>query len=192
MAGQVEERPPSYDREVGQRVHQLLAEYGRRRERPPVEVVFADAVQIVKDMPFYGRRRPGPQRLATLTAVGLELIPPIAWTLIGSELQCQPGRVDLAWEAPPEFQPAPGVVIFDELKAGAMPGHLRTGEVTEQVERYVRFGQQAFGARFAGVRLVALSLPGSSVFYRPSPTGAVAVPLLHTHFWFGPRPGETH
>lgn len=190
MAESPFERPPSYDREVGQRAQALFAEYGRRGERPDGEALFDEVVAVLRCHPFLGRRRPGPQRLATLTAVGLELMPPTDWTFLGAEVASRPGRIDLTWQSPDSFLPAPGVVLFDEMKAGAMPGHLTTGEVTDQVARYLRFGVRTFGSRFAGVRLVALSLPASSVFYRPTADGVITQPLVETEFWFGPRPGE--
>lgn len=190
MAATQYEPPPSYDLEIGRRVHEVIAEYGRRGERPDVESLFEEVAEVVRRLPFAGRRRPGPQRTAALTAVGLGLMPPTDWTFVGSEVRFGRGRVDLIWQAPNGFLPAPGAIVIDELKAGAMPGHLAAGEVTEQVARYVRYGEVTYGVLFVGVRLIALSLPPSSVLYRPSSDGPVAEPLEGTDYWFGPRPGE--
>jgi len=190
MAAVIMEAPPSFDRESGQFVHQLLGVYAAKGERPPNTVVYDDVVALLRAFPYSGRRRPGPQRVASLTKIGLSLMPPIEWTSLGGETATDPGRLDMLWQAPRNFAPAPLGVVIDEWKAGAMPSLLGRDEVTDQIRRYVGFGVRTFGDRFKGVRLVALSSPSSSVFYMPDGVGVVGQPLLDTDFWFGPRPGE--
>lgn len=190
MAAVIMEAPPSYDRESGQFVHQLLDVYAAKGERPSNTMVFDDAAALVRAFPYSGRRRPSPQRVASLSAIAVSLMPPIDWKSLGCETATDPGRLDVLWQAPRTFAPAPLGIIIDEWKAGAMPSLLGPDEVTDQIRRYIRFGVRTFGDRFKGVRLVALSSPSSSVFYRPDGDGVAAQPLLDTDFWFGPRPGE--
>jgi hypothetical protein len=188
MAPDRPDRPRSFDCQVGEKVHEHLAELARRGERPEGEALFEEVSEVLRLRPYSGRCRPGPQRLATLLAIALEMMPPVEWAFLGAEVPCSPGRIDLMWRAPANFGPAPHAVIVDEVKVGAMPGHLSSGEVTEQMNRYVRFGVKTFGLQFVGLRLIALSCPASSLFYRPRTTNSE--PLARTPYWFGPRPGE--
>ncbi len=190
MAAVFMEAPPSFDRECGRFAHQLLGVYADKGERPSNITVFDDAVALQRAFPYSGRRRPGPQRVASLTAIGVSLMPPIDWKCLGCETATDPGKLDVLWQAPRSFAPAPLGIVIDEWKAGAMPSVLGPDEVTDQVRRYVRFGIRTFGDRFKGVRLVALSRPSISVFYSPDVEGIAAQALLDTAFWFGPRPGE--
>lgn len=185
------DRGPSIEGQTGERVHRLLGLYARRGERPSPEEIYRDARNLLRSLPFSGGFNPGPQRVAALTAIGLRHFPPLTWSFIGAEVPTGNGRVDLAWRTPGGEARAGGSIVFDEFKAGFLPGQLDGPSTLDQVERYLAFGTRTFGAMFVGVRLVALSRPRKSRLYRPGPDWRdAAVPLQDTPLWFVPQLGS--
>ena len=97
---------------------------------------------------------------------------PAGWSVLGTELAVDGGRVDVAWAH------ADGRVMFDEIK-GVRGQHygLTTGQLA-QVTRHCAAGEARFGDRFVGVRVVMVMNTAHSVLVTP---GGGLVPLAGSH-----------
>lgn len=74
-----------------------------------------------------------------------------AWALLGVEFDTGDGPVDVAWQHPD------GRVFFDEIKTSRITGGQVAPSWMQQVHRYSKAGQAAFGDAFVGTRLLPLS-----------------------------------
>lgn len=97
---------------------------------------------------------------------------PAGWSVLGTELTVDGGRVDVAWAH------EDGRVLFDEIKGvrGQSYG-LTTGQLT-QASRHCAAGAARFGDRFVGVRVVMVMNTAHSVLVTP---GGSMVPLADSH-----------
>lgn len=163
---------------IGALAHEVVAR--ALRAGPIPDEPFARALRLrtltrdtMAARPPLARARSARFEVATAAGVYLEVFQPGgSWRFIDSEVALGGGRADLV------FEHESGVVLVDEIKLGIGRG----GQVmvSKQVARYVVGGRDRWGDRFAGVRLVALSEPRRSRFYKPD--AAYSVPLAETAF----------
>ena len=97
------------------------------------------------------------RRVLMLTAAGhaatylRRFAPNEPWELLGCEFDTGSGVTDLAWR-----HVGTNVVFFDELKTHNRPQQRIASRVMTQIKKQSAGGQNQFGTRFAGVRLVPL------------------------------------
>lgn len=145
---------------MGSQVHAAIA-----RLAPLVALIGEDDLMIeaaitslVKD------RRNGNLRRARAHATGLvrhylRVFLPTGGVFAGSEVPAAGGRADLLWSHPSGF-------FYDEVKTTTLPTPI-TPEVLNQIGRYVDAGNERFGTRFAGVRLITLRQTSAALFLSP-------------------------
>lgn len=146
------------DREIGRRVHGLIAGFCARGVVPePTQVwVATGRLFAARPMPLNQSSR---QRAACATSVFFTRFHRPGWTFLGAEVVLEEGRADLLWQLPD------GRVVIDELKSGSIGAVVEDRRTLEQVERYRQAGVRRFGADFAGVRLLPLTSPGRARFH---------------------------
>lgn len=97
------------------------------------------------------------RRVLMLTAAGhaatylRRFAPNEPWELLGCEFDTGSGVTDLAWR-----HVGTNVVFFDELKTHNRPQQKIASRVMTQTKNQAAGGQEQFGSRFAGVRLIPL------------------------------------
>lgn len=97
------------------------------------------------------------RRVLMLTAAGhaatylRRFAPNEPWELLGCEFDTGSGVTDLAWR-----HVGTNVVFFDELKTHNRPQSRIASRVMTQVKKQSMGGQEQFGSRFGGVRLIPL------------------------------------
>ena len=129
------------------------------------------AAEAITGTPWAGYRA-GRQRLATLTAVYLTwLLPPAKWAveIVSGEAALSPTGIDLLWCGPG------GELIADELTPLGARGRLIVGDLASTLTRHVTARREGF----AGVRVLALAAPRSSLFC----TGTSRQPLRDAGLW---------
>lgn len=133
--------------------------------RAPSTGALSAAGRAVRGTSWDGYRT-GRARLATMAASYLRwLAPPATWSLAGTPTAG--GRRSLAWLSPS------GELLIDLLDVGDTDGHTL-------VERLFAYGVSAAG-QLAGVRLLRLSAPTTSVIYT---TPERQQPLTDSPYWF--------
>jgi len=154
-----------------------IARLSRTATEPELlERAWSLAGTLVRDAGLGSRARCCRLEIAGAAGVYVRyFLPPVSWTLVGSEVEIDDGRLDLVWATE-------GAVLYDELKLTAGHG-LPTGEgpTRRQAARYSVHGSATYGERFAGVRLVLLGAPRHSQLIGP---GAALQRLIDTPFWF--------
>ena len=161
---------------AGALVHRLVGELlTEQRTAPPSGELFEHACQLVLENPFPGCERLGVQRIVGMTRVALDLA--LSWDFMGCEVSAGSGRVDLVWG-----QPLTGSVLIDELKAAGVGAVIDDATTHAQVLRYLNWGIRAFGDRFAGLRLLALSAPRRSLLFTPDAPNSPKR-LIETALW---------
>lgn len=172
-----------YDLVVGHAVHKVIGsvallgrEAGATRLR---EVAWTTAGDLLADpSKKLGLRKRAAQLVVASTAAVYARIflPPCDWTLLGTEVAIDGGRIDLVWRVDD------GRVVYDELKLGGSLDLPRgPGRTSRQVHAYADHGLAAHGAAFAGVRLCLLGAPRQSLLIGP---GAAVRRLIDTELWF--------
>ena len=155
------------DREIGRRAHALVAGFCRAGVVPTPAQVWTAAAKMFADAPVtinHGAR----QRAACSVSAYFVRFHRPGWRFTGAETGRGAERVLLAWET------ADGRVVIDELKSGGLQEAVDDKATLVQVEEALSSGQQRWGERFAGVRLLSLTAPGRALFCPPD---AVRVPL---------------
>jgi hypothetical protein len=161
--------------QIGVRVHTLVGALAEERAPVSGPVLLSAAGQLLRAQPMTSGNRAGRQRIASMAALYLRTFaPPADWQFLGAEHPVADGRVDIAWQA------TDGTVLFDEIKTIT---RLLTDDVArEQVDRYLASGTAMYGPRFAGVRLLALAEPQTSLFAFPD---GRRISLQGSSWWLG-------
>lgn len=134
--------------------HRLTADLAATPVRPNPERILLGAARVVRNTPW-ANYRAGRQRLAGTVAVYFKwMAPPVTWQFASIPGDDYPA---LAWVAPH------GPVIIDELAPSGSDG-LIDGRVRERLERHLATGIDRYGDTFAGVRILATTMPLASLF----------------------------
>lgn len=155
------------DREVGRRVHRVIAEVVTgSAPAGPDDVLAAVSSMWLRD-PLGGSVASSARlRTATSVCVYLARFRPERWELTGCEVRLDRSVADLVWR-----DPAASAVVVDEIKTGpAGAGDVR---VADQLRRLATAGRARWGETFVGVRLVPLGSPARSALVDEA--GAVVV-----------------
>jgi hypothetical protein len=145
------------NREVGRRVHRVVAELAASPESASPQQVL-DVVRAMWLADPVGGSVASSARLRCSTASSLYLhrFMPTDWVLAGVEVRVGRAIADLVWED------ASGLVVIDEVKSGA--ASVDDPAVADQLARLAAGGRRRWDAEFAGVRLAPLGSPGRAVF----------------------------
>ena len=177
------------DHQTGTRVHTLLAHYAVNKLRPEPESIAADVASLISDHPIESRFHVGAARIITATAVGVQHLPPVEIPCIGVEVPLDGARADSMWElvdgglgfGTPGGRLVLEVTCTSDLRR--LRGAARYSQITRELIQGIVSDEP-----FAGVSLLNLSYPPSSLFFTPELGPDHPLPLLETPFWFRPRP----
>jgi hypothetical protein len=138
------------DREVGDRVHRLIAMLVTADD--PFTAINSTTRQLLKERPVSGARL-GSVRMRVGSAAGtyLRRFRPDA-ELVGVEEPLGAGVADLVWRHKPS-----GAFVVDEIKLGC--GDTSGSGLIAQISRLIDGGSARWGAEFVGVRVVPLTRP---------------------------------
>lgn len=149
-------------RRIGHFTHQVIAsllEEGLRSPSPAELFERVGSHELVASASRY--RTAARQQLLTGAAVYFRLFcPPAGWEFRGSEVKAGGCRLDLVFARD-------GMVLADEIKAGAMASASDRDALDEQIARQLAAGARKWGAAFAGVRAVLLARPAMSFLAAP-------------------------
>ena len=179
----------SFDAQVGTRVHTLLGYYATRGLRPSIDALIDDVHALLKAHPIESEFTIPPSRVITAAAAGLRHLPPVEVPCRGSEVRVCGARADSVWELDETaigFDTFGGLLVM-EYTATSDARRLLSEQRVRQVSAELAAGIRS-GESFAGVSLINLSYPPSSLFFLPSLGPEFPVDLIETRFWFGPRP----
>ncbi len=145
----------------GEAPHRLIAEFVAAGLRAPSPVELLERVAqhptVHADAVVY--RQAAKQTLATTLAIYFRYFAyPTSWRLVGCELPAGRCRFDLVFERPD------GKLVADELKTGRVEHAAARDALEAQLRRELTGGQQRWGDRFAGVRVILLGAPRRSFF----------------------------
>lgn len=155
----------SYDARIGTLVHQVLANVAQ----PCQSADLVERTHLVDEAvhaEVRGRDLGGGDkarlRVTGLVSQYLDLyLPPADATFLGAEVPVALGRVDLAWSHPDVG------LFYDEVKTWRHHTEVLDEQTLDQVHRYLDAGLNAFGERFAGVRLLTLGNRGAALGIDP-------------------------
>jgi hypothetical protein len=155
----------AWDSKVGVLVHRVvgvLAPVAQRSSPQTLRSSIAATVAATVTDRSMGRLDKARTRVSGMVSQYLSaFVPPPPTTFLGAEVSAGTGRVDLAWE-----HPSVGV-FFDEIKTWRHVQPSLDEETWAQVQRYLAAGQETYGARFAGVRVLTLSHRQACVWISP-------------------------
>ncbi len=158
------------DREIGRRVHALIAAMVPEGRPGSRQIWLATAAMFkAKPMAHNGSCR---QRAATGLGVYFGDYYRPEWDFIGAEVDLGTGRVDLVWRTSTDDR-----IVIDEVKMAGSADVVDDQGTVAQVERYNAAAVGLFGDRFAGVRLLPLAAPGRGLWCAP---GAPRVALARS------------
>jgi hypothetical protein len=149
---------------VGDRAHRIVGELLLRdlpSDRAPRTVEITQcASEVFKAHPI--TYRPREAYLDAVTAAGVYLNrfrPPAPWRLAAVEMRIAHSSLDIVHELEGRG------VLVDELKLGV--GRYGESSVQRQIARYLKIGNELWGASFLGVRLCAIHEPSQSTLHVP-------------------------
>ena len=148
---------------LGGCVHRAVQALLRDGNDRPTPVEILAAVGAVNGHPrFLSSRRPDDDAVLAWVATYFRYFPaPDDALPVAFEQRLANVRLDIAWA-----QPA-GVVVVDELKSRLPDLLVAVDPLTRQLAAQLRACREAFGDRFAGIRLLALATPRSSLLVAP-------------------------
>lgn len=148
---------------LGGAVHRVIQALLRDGNDRPTPTELLAAVGSVNGHPrFLSSRRPDDDDILTWAATYFRYFPAPEDALpVAFEQQLDDVRLDIVWAQPG------GIVVVDELKT-RLPDLLGASDpLTTQLAAQLRACRAAFGERFAGIRLLALATPRSSLLVMP-------------------------
>lgn len=147
---------------LGGAVHRAVQALLRDGNDRPTPVEILAAVGAVNGHPrFLSSRRPNDDDVLAWVATYFRYFPaPDDALPVAFEQRLADVRLDIVWA-----QPA-GVVV-DELKSRLPDLLVAADPLTRQLAAQLRACREAFGDRFAGIRLLALATPRSSLLVAP-------------------------